>query len=567
MRTLLFLAALFLALSARAQYSVLDVNIAKSHLSPLNLILNPMCERNIANITASSVAPTSTTSGGLNGFTDCSWNPTASGQKITWAMKTLPKGISGANCEARIQYQGQGSSLVKAYVNIGTASYPSGGFQLPGPTSSAVDVSIANFICSETPTLTLESTGDAPNTPYTVYVGEATNIGSVAQATVIGTAYQPGASNCAFSQTTSAGENSWVDLGSAGSCASAWQVTGQVTATGATAHTITINNMPPGDYEFIVDAPFTLSGAGVCSFRFSDGTSDFGFSQLATTSGNEIGTLHGVISYTSPASRTFKIQAADNTTGCSVANDTAGRKFLWTVKRFPSSSEISTRNPLLYYPTYSAKVSSAGVVSDEGTDWLNGNCSVANTSEFTCSFNSGIFSTSGPNCVVTGFDTSTAAPIGKVFTAESTSSVVIKTYNNSATATAFAFRLLCQGSSPASVPVPLLVGSVTSNSSGAERHERATIANNGTASITRQSGSWLSSVTRNGTGDVTINIASGMFSDVPSCNCTAVDSGGNTTTCIINNATTPTTTAVRFLVSAGATASDRGFHVACMGAR
>lgn len=101
--------------------------------------------------------------------------------------------------------------------------------------------------------------------------------------------------------------------------------------------------------------------------------------------------------------------------------------------------------PVYVQPTqnYSAKVSSSGTVSDENQDFISGNCSVANTSEFTCTWNASQFGTS-PTCTATGLDTSTAAPIVKVFTQATTTSVVIKTYNNSATATAYAFNLSCQ---------------------------------------------------------------------------------------------------------------------------
>ena len=96
--------------------------------------------------------------------------------------------------------------------------------------------------------------------------------------------------------------------------------------------------------------------------------------------------------------------------------------------------------------SYSAKVSSAGVVSDENSDFINGNASIANTSEFTVTFNSSLF-TAAPNCTATGVETTTAAPIVKVFTQATTSSVVIKTYSNLAAATAYGFVLNCMASS------------------------------------------------------------------------------------------------------------------------
>jgi hypothetical protein len=81
---------------------------------------------------------------------------------------------------------------------------------------------------------------------------------------------------------------------------------------------------------------------------------------------------------------------------------------------------------------------------------------------------------------------------------------------------------------------PNLVGSVTSNSSGSERVERARIAgatattncSSSPCTVTRQSGTWIS-VTRSSTGLYTGTITSGIFSDVPSCFCQARESAGN----------------------------------------
>jgi hypothetical protein len=77
--------------------------------------------------------------------------------------------------------------------------------------------------------------------------------------------------------------------------------------------------------------------------------------------------------------------------------------------------------------------------------------------------------------------------------------------------------------------LPMFKGMVTSNTSGKERVERvafggasATLASptNCTSTpctIISQSGSWISSVTRSGTGQYLVNIAAGTFSSAPNC--------------------------------------------------
>lgn len=91
------------------------------------------------------------------------------------------------------------------------------------------------------------------------------------------------------------------------------------------------------------------------------------------------------------------------------------------------------------------------------------------------------------------------------------------------------------------------------------------IANSGTPTITDQDGSWVSSLTDNGTGDVTINIASGVFSSTPVCTC-ASHRTGLANFCYINSNTAPSTTAYRFQVANDAGgAEDRNIEVQCTG--
>jgi len=114
-----------------------------------------------------------------------------------------------------------------------------------------------------------------------------------------------------------------------------------------------------------------------------------------------------------------------------------------------------------------------------------------------------------------------------------------------------------------STPAPVIVNSVTSNSAGAERIERASINDTGTCSIVSQSGSWVSSATVNGTGRCDLVITG--FSSRPSCTCTVTNAGTASRTCHING--TPTSTSVSpYTLNAG-TASSENFDIICMGPR
>lgn len=118
----------------------------------------------------------------------------------------------------------------------------------------------------------------------------------------------------------------------------------------------------------------------------------------------------------------------------------------------------------------------------------------------------------------------------------------------------------------------LVLGSNVNSSkyTGQERLERVilnTVCTTSPCTIFKQSGSWLSSITRNSAGDYVLNVATGIFSDVPSCTCSATDASGNGRSCMIrsNNATT---TSVPMTTANGAgTFSDTLFSVNCQGPR
>jgi hypothetical protein len=105
---------------------------------------------------------------------------------------------------------------------------------------------------------------------------------------------------------------------------------------------------------------------------------------------------------------------------------------------------------------------------------------------------------------------------------------------------------------------------LSSNSSN-ERIESAKILNNGSCSITSQSGSWLSGVTWTATGRCTINITAGMFSSVPRCTCTHNGSIADAAACqIIND---ETTTVLHTYTSANAAGGNAALNLMCMGPR
>lgn len=104
-------------------------------------------------------------------------------------------------------------------------------------------------------------------------------------------------------------------------------------------------------------------------------------------------------------------------------------------------------------------------------------------------------------------------------------------------------------------------GSVTSQSTGAERIERARIANSGTCTTTTQSGSWVGSLSHPGTGQCTITYATNLFSGTPSCTCTVESAGYG---CAIDSISSSAVTYRATVTSTGSN-SDQPVDIICMG--
>lgn len=122
-----------------------------------------------------------------------------------------------------------------------------------------------------------------------------------------------------------------------------------------------------------------------------------------------------------------------------------------------------------------------------------------------------------------------------------------------------------------STSTPLLVGSITSNSSGLERIERAVIVCSSSSSVTSQSGSWISSVTNISSNRCTINLTAGMFSAAPTCTGAVVYNGASSV--FSANIGSPSTSSVGIGCTGqtgGTTTACTGgdiFNIVCMGPR
>lgn len=463
-----------------------------------------------------------------------------------------------------------------------------------------------------------------------VTYGKATNVTSVSQATFYGGVLWPAAASCDWTVTSNATFGSFTTNANC-TLPTGANVRGNASdMTGATKiPSILMNNMPPGDYRVVATGQL-LATSQQMSCRFTDGTNSSDVGGMGnTTINNYLPHFEGRFSYTTTANRTIEFQCTGKLASgtFTVQNSTSVTEgFSINVWRFPSSGEVAVRSDItpaswnglhstdcLWTTTSSTYADPSAdtsctlverqnrnfgtVTSAGGANSLPGLtftpprvgrymiiASVITKGSATGEGNS-MKLTDGTNT----FDTMswTVAASGhyttqilqSIFNVSSVASLTVKIQMSTDTGT---FTIGSSGAPNASLdngiswsiveldaamPTPIFVGSVTSSTTGQEHIERARIANSGSASITRQSGNWLSSVTRNSAGNVTLNFASGEWSQAPSCVCMADNTGSaNVKTCQTFTAATTSATTISN-VNVANTASDADFDIICMGAR
>lgn len=536
--------------------------------APKNYIKNSTCDKNandIAKTGAATLAASATNK--IKGAKSCAIDASAAAETITWSSFTFEKEIYGQNCEAKFKYGGN-AVLYKAYVKQGAVQVTPD-YQLQDALSNSTEVSIS-FPCgdgSAATTFVLEATGDGALVQVDdVYVGKSTNIGSISQAVIAATATQPGAANCTFTENVSVAENDFYSLSSAPSCASSWITTGAPVTATPTLNQITYPNMPAGDWEITVDAYTFVSTAtlSVCNFRFTDGTNFFGYGVSAPTTDSAGSSIHGTITYNDTATRVFDVQAANPAAvgnDCRIENGAAGRSIIWTFKRYPKASEQVIRNAVPYHQLYAAKTSSVGVVSNENIDFINGNCTNPSTGNYTCTFNTGRF-VNTPNCWIAD----TFAPQSAI-TALSASAVSFETRDNAGTLTDTAAGISCQDKDAASLPAPILVGSVTSDAPNALKLEGVRITLGAAPAIVSQTGTAFVSVA--GAAAIKTITMTG-WAAAPYCTTSSgvVATNFFTTFNVIPTATTLSIVPTDSPTGAGIAASASDFiDIICLGAR
>lgn len=586
---------------AHAQFDTrgIETKVINGVFGYRNLVTNPSCKRNVAGITGSSVAAVRNTTTPLDTISDCTWNPTATSQTLTYAYDSLPASLKGQNCEARISYLGD-ASLVKANVQINAVNV-AGDVQLTNSGTNAAVASI-NYPCgdgSTATTLVLTSTGDAANVQYAVYGGQATNLSSGSQVTGW-TAYTPTVQGFG---TISAVSVFYRVVGSSLEIQGKFQA-GTVTATEGRL------NLPSGYTSADTTRIATIQAVGhwweanptvvpgailiepsVAYVTFGSGSS--GSNSFTKLNGSAVAANNELVGFFA----SIPLQGQGVTT---VLNTNISGSYYSGYH----DSTCSFARTNVAFGAFTADASCALVQRQASGIAAAATGSVlpslaltlpATGTYYICAYpnsyaagNGALRMTDGTTVIAESNDQSTtrtekalcgsyvASSLTPTITIEGKSSSGAITIDTTSTSSAIEWSIFPITNN---MPAPVLVGSVTSNSTGALRFEYLQFgggASGGLATssctstpctIAAQSGSWISSVARGSTGQYTATVAAGIFSSVPYCVGNAGLFGVATAGFADVSATNATTIRVNAYSNAGTTFTDNVITLFCMGPR
>lgn len=567
----------------------------------------------------------------LTGKASATWDAAASNDTLSSFAVTIPAGL----------YGNSGVGFCRVMTPSGTATHKLEVFDgsLTIASQSIVSstlplINSVNFIFPSSGTVSLRLLAQADEPSITVddcHLGPAAgvNISNISQATFVGSAYFATTTNCAgWSRTNTALGAVASDADCPGPTVESNPGPGVIQTTDADLPKITVNNMPPGNYEVWVSVPTLKDATGsIPNFTLNDGTTSSGRGNGGSTASAGDGvTFAGHFTYTTAANHTFEVYSASASGAIAIPNDTNNKSLQFWIYRYPLSYDQAytpSTVPFLWYGRHGQDCSwsvttttianigtgdssctfSTDVNVNAGTFASTALGTVSLTPGFTWTPpKTGVFEVCGSTIYsastgmwaamrleVNGANTAEAITSGHVSTALNelstcgaftisslgTISVVARYGVNTGTATLNGSATLTPNKTvnwslkdlSQSIPAPLLVNSVVTPSSGVMNLVSAVATSITSSAIVRQIGNWLSVTSDNAAGDTTFAIAAGTFSATPYCTCT-VETGGVGQICNIDSTTALSSTALRTqVVDHSNTGTDAIIHILCMGAK
>jgi hypothetical protein len=591
--------------------------------------LNNDFEAGTGNWTAAGGTLTATSSGQANGSFSGQWVASAGAQTLKSATSAaVPNAFKGKSGLAKITYKTSASDFVMAvYDNTNTLVKSQTLSASPSSGADYTDAALSWGLVPGTSYYLQITSGSAQTIVLDdAYLGDYALI-QFSQASFVGSVLWPAAASCDWTSTST----SYATNTANSSCTfpSGSGIKGTAAAPATKIPAITFASLPPGKY--VVKAIGGLANAGspnnVCTFNFSDGTSmgDTDGTVFSAGALNVVPTTETTFEYTTTKTNvTFELQSrAISSATCKVRTSETSLGIV--VYRFPTSTTTITTIDQNVAQSWSGShgndcswtstsTSFADPAAGDASCTFNEttNLNFGTVTSMLISGNKGPGITFTPKqtgrfrvCATLGGKNDTGASASSYSLTDGTTSMASTAINSTstepltlcgelnATSTSAVTVKLQMGATAAStntlsaagilanainwtinplstvnpMPYPVYFNSVTSSSTGNERHEWLsinTVCSSSPCTISDKSGDWVTSVTRTALGVYQLNIKSGMFSVAPVCHCT----GGSTAArlCSVDASQgSKTSTFVPFMMNSLSSAQDGTIDISCYG--
>lgn len=569
--------------------------------------------------TGSGTFTTTTTAADVGyGTRAFSWDASAATEYATPDQVDIAPALYGGNCLAQFYYKGfdsnitiqvhDGSNVVASQALTAATNYTP--FQL-------------NFVCPSSGQLQLRflAGADAAIGYFDeVHLGSALNISNVSQSSLVVSGYFDTTASCtAWTRGNVALGGFATDTDCPAPTSENNPGPGTLSSTDHNLPKFGLDNLPPGVYKIMMQFPYGQGSSTDAVFAINDGTTTAGGG--FNRQGAAIGIVTATFTYTTAGNRTFELYAASSSATTLTIDLSANlKKVYFTVERFPLASQQTL--------TAGTSAMSWSGYHDKTCSWARTNTAYGDpTADATCTFTQNSNQNFGTvasvlsagnklpgvewtasaarkylTCATFAFQAGTSVEAGLQIIDQSGNSLnELKMEHVSGDEEQFTLCGLAQGITGTNyvkmqtksasgsstinssalnyvswtivaidqqMPAPHIVNSVVNPRSGVTQVVSAYITNSGTPTVTSQDGSWISSLTDNGAGDMTLNIAAGTFSATPRCVCTAHSAAGAESMCVQDTTTAQSSTAIRIrTATSGGTDFDQPLNVICVGAK
>lgn len=525
-----------------------------------NFIINPIAEKNAFGKTVSGSSTASRDTDAADQlFGKASWlyDATAQNEYIEFSLKTITHPAQDGSCAAYVVYKGDASKY-KLQILDGSANSLS-----YSPLLSSVSVwtwAEATYPCGSSRKVRFVQTesGDGAAVNIGVMYGLNQNIGSVSQATFIGSAYYDDTASCTWTNTGTTPDAFGTTAACPGPTVDQNPGPGVIQTTDANLPQFTVNDLPPGRYRVTISGVGGSTSAAFPAFSINDGTNTRGRATATSTAGGSSQFfIEAWFEYTTTANRTFAVFGTTDAGTQTIYNNANDNQLWFHISRFPAQSEQVVRMSQSNFDwttcptitggfntnvTYTCKWKrqSSNALFDIGLAFSGApNAATATVNLPITIDTSKLASVTGsrtiPESTGTVEDSGTAIYTARVLYS-STTAVVLAAQNSSNTylqesnvtnTLPFSIGNGDYAKLTFSVPVvgweenqnaPLLAGGMTSNYTGTLKTIIATLNCDGASAITNQSGTTANGIASIGNisaGACAVTFASGTFTSTP----------------------------------------------------